>query len=125
MEKTANWWTKYYASKARVKLEKRSKIDFYDVLEDSEEAYAKIFAEESSKSRLLLRLKEPVMFLFVDVVVRQQNPFWVKTKKIFSRADKARAQLQNQVLKRIEEQQVKQFFDFIFLKSSFVEQISC
>jgi hypothetical protein len=50
MEKTANWWTKYYASKARNKLEKRSKIDLDDGLEDSQEAYAQIFAEESSKS---------------------------------------------------------------------------
>jgi hypothetical protein len=49
MEKTANWWTKYYASKARLKIEKRSKIDLDDGLEDSQEAYAQIFAEESSK----------------------------------------------------------------------------
>jgi len=50
MEKTANWWTKYYASKARLKLEKRSKIDIDDILQNSEEAYAQMFAEESSKS---------------------------------------------------------------------------
>ena len=53
MEKTANWWTKYYASKARLKLEKRSKMDFDDVLQDSEEAYAQIFADEASKSMIL------------------------------------------------------------------------
>ncbi len=63
MEKTANWWTKYYASKARLKLEKRSKIDIDDILQNSEEAYAQMFAEESSKSNpFLCKIKQKFFF---------------------------------------------------------------
>lgn len=112
MEKTANWWTKYYASKARLKLEKRSKIDIDDILQNSEEAYAQMFAEESSKSNLFLFRRKS---LFLDVVIKQQNPIWIKAKKMFSRAGKAQKDFKSivrQKMEDLEEKKVKKFFVF-------------
>ena len=62
-----------------------------------------------------------LIFFFVDLVVKKQNALWVQTKKMFTRAGKARAELQDKVRKRIEETTVKQFLDFsssnIFFRS--------
>jgi hypothetical protein len=59
-------------------------------------------------------------FLFIDVVIKQKNPIWMKTKRIFSRAGKAHKELQSKVRQTIEDKQVKQFFLFFsFRKFSF------
>jgi hypothetical protein len=64
--------------------------------------------------------------LFIDVVIKQKNPIWMKTKRIFSRAGKAQKELQSKVRQKIEDKQVKQFYCFFpFENFPFLAKISC
>ncbi|CAF4318331.1 unnamed protein product, partial [Rotaria sordida] len=47
MEKTAGWWHKYYASKAKLKLMRRYAIDMGESLKDSYDTCAEFFEDES------------------------------------------------------------------------------
>ncbi|CAF3717062.1 unnamed protein product [Rotaria sordida] len=47
MEKSASWWSKYYASKAKLRLEKKTKHDLNEELQLSYNVYADFFEDES------------------------------------------------------------------------------
>ncbi|CAF3109617.1 unnamed protein product [Rotaria sp. Silwood2] len=68
MEKTAGWWHKYYASKAKRKLMRRCVIDMGEGLKDSYGAYAECFEDESTlDSRKGLNLRDRAKKIFLRV----------------------------------------------------------
>ncbi|CAF2056570.1 unnamed protein product [Rotaria magnacalcarata] len=84
MEKAATWWSKYYASKAKLRLEKKTRIDLDDELQNSYNVYADFFEDKSK------------------VVLKQRFTFWSKAKKAFMRAGKARKELKDLAIHGIE-----------------------
>ncbi|UJR24822.1 hypothetical protein I4U23_006197 [Adineta vaga] len=76
LEKTATWWSKYYASKAKLRLEQKPKIDPEDELHNSNGVYADFFEEKS------------------NIVTKHHWTLWTKAKQAFLHARKARKGLQ-------------------------------
>ncbi|CAF4451127.1 unnamed protein product [Rotaria sp. Silwood2] len=70
MEKSATWWSKYYASKAKLRLEKKLKTDFDEGLQLNYNVYADLFGDESK------------------VLSKQRWAFLNKAKKAFMRLGK-------------------------------------
>ncbi|CAF1117580.1 unnamed protein product [Adineta ricciae] len=80
LEKTATWWSKYYASKAKLRLQQKPKIDPEEELQNSNGIYADFFDEESK------------------TVVKHHWSLWTKAKQAFIRARKARKCLQTRAV---------------------------
>ncbi|CAF1244784.1 unnamed protein product [Rotaria sordida] len=98
MEKVATWWNKYYASKAKLRLEKKPIIDLDEGLEDSYNVYAEFFEDE-------------------PIGVKQRWAFWNKAKKAIMRAGKARKELKNLAFHGIEH-----LTDYTKIKKSAIDE---
>ncbi|CAF1648900.1 unnamed protein product, partial [Rotaria sordida] len=85
MEKTAGWWHKYYASKAKLKLMQRRLLDMNAGLKDSYDAYAEFFEDESAP------------------VAKQHLNLWNRAKQIFLRVGKAHKTLRALAAEKIEQ----------------------
>ncbi|CAF3792253.1 unnamed protein product, partial [Rotaria sp. Silwood1] len=84
MEKTAGWWHKYYASKAKLNLMQRCAIDMDEGLKDSYDAYAERFEDEST------------------LVSRKCLNLWNRAKEKVLRVGKAQKILRNVAAERME-----------------------
>ncbi|CAF3824596.1 unnamed protein product [Rotaria sordida] len=84
MEKTAGWWHKYYASKAKLKLMRRCAIDMDESLKDRYDAYAGFFEDKSTLG------------------LRKGLKLWNRAKKIFLHVGKAQKILRNLAAERME-----------------------
>ncbi|CAF3351971.1 unnamed protein product [Rotaria sp. Silwood1] len=76
MEKSATWWSKYYASKAKLRLEKKVKTDLDEGLHFSYNVYADFFEDESK------------------ALAKQRWAFLSKAKKAFMRLGKFRKEFE-------------------------------
>ncbi|CAF4097606.1 unnamed protein product, partial [Rotaria sordida] len=88
MEKTAGWWHKYYASKAKLELIQRCAMDMDEGLKDSYDAYAEFFEHEST------------------LVSKKRWNLWNRAKKLFIRVEKAEKTLRHLAVEHMERLEV-------------------
>ncbi|CAF5059702.1 unnamed protein product, partial [Rotaria magnacalcarata] len=84
MEKEAGWWHKYYASKARLKLQQRAALDMDEILANSCNVYASDFDDHT------------------EFVAKKRLNLWDKAKKLLLNAGKTQGTLRHMATQQMD-----------------------